>query len=102
MEVHEDDEHLPPPLSSQELHPARAMVRTSLALAIGAIPIGSLLIKELGLDSVPFFATMLGVGAGITRVMATPVAILFLDKWAPWLNPLPQKRVGHPPEDMKK
>lgn len=88
----------PPPVSTQELHPARAVFRTAVALAIGAIPVGSLMIKELGLDSVPFFATMLGVGAGITRVMATPAAILFIDRWFPWLNPTPQSKPDTPPE----
>lgn len=88
----------PPPVSTQELHPARAVARTAIALAIGAIPVGSLMIKELGLDSVPFFATMLGVGAGITRVMATPAAIMFIDRWFPWLNPTPQSKPDTPPE----
>ena len=47
---------------------------------------GSLLIRELGLESVPFFAGALGLGAAITRVLAFPETAAFLKKYAPWLH----------------
>lgn len=72
--------------TTQQIHPARAMVRTIFAMAIGFIPVGSMLIRELGLDSVPFFAGALGLGAAITRVLAFPETAKFLKKYAPWLH----------------
>lgn len=72
--------------TTQQNHPWRAMVRTAIAMAIGFIPIGSMLIRELGLDSVPFFAVALGVGAAVTRVLAMPETGKFLKKYAPWLH----------------
>lgn len=72
--------------TTQQVHPARAVVRTTFAMAIGFIPVGSLLIRELGLDSVPFFAGALGLGAAITRVLAVPETAAFLKKYAPWLH----------------
>lgn len=72
--------------TTQQRHPARAMVRTAIAMAIGFIPIGSMLIRELGLDSVPFFAVALGVGTAVTRVLAMPETGEFLKKYAPWLH----------------
>lgn len=55
-------------------------------MGIGFIPVGSLLIRELGLDSVPFFAGALGLGAAITRVLAFPETAHFLKRYAPWLH----------------
>lgn len=97
MAHRKDGERPAPPVTTQQLHPVRAALRTAIALAIGAIPVGTLLIRELGLDSIPFFATLLGIGSGITRVMATPAAIMFMDKWLPWLNPAPRDEATQPP-----
>lgn len=72
--------------TTQQVHPARAVFRTTFAMAIGFIPVGSMLIRELGLDSVPFFAGALGLGAAITRVLAFPETAAFLKKYAPWLH----------------
>lgn len=72
--------------TTQQRFPARAVFRTTIAMAIGFIPIGSMLIRELGLDSVPFFAVALGVGAAVTRVLAIPETGEFLKKYAPWLH----------------
>lgn len=72
--------------TTQQAHPARAVIRTTIAMGIGFIPLGSLLIRELGLDSVPFFAGALGLGAAITRVLAFPETAAFLKKYAPWLH----------------
>lgn len=74
------------PSTTQQIHPARAVFRTLIAMAIGFIPVGSLLIRELGLESVPFFAAALGLGAAITRVLAIPETAKFLDQYAPWLH----------------
>lgn len=75
-----------PKESTQQIHPARAVLRTVVAMGIGFIPVGSLLIKELGLESVPFFAAALGLGAAITRVLAFPETARFLNRYAPWLH----------------
>lgn len=72
--------------TTQQIHPARAVFRTVIAMGVGFIPVGSLLIRELGLDSVPFFAGALGLGAAITRVLAFPETAAFLKKYAPWLH----------------
>lgn len=72
--------------TTQQIHPLRAVARTTIAMAIGFIPIGSLLIRELGLDSAPFFAAALGLGAAITRVLAFPATGEFLKRYAPWLH----------------
>lgn len=75
-----------PKETTQQIHPIRAVIRTTIAMGIGFIPLGSLLIRELGLDSVPFFAAALGLGAAITRVLAFPETAAFLKKYAPWLH----------------
>lgn len=75
-----------PKETTQQIHPVRAVIRTVLAMGIGFIPVGSLLIRELGLDSIPFFAGALGLGAAITRVLAFPETAAFLKKYAPWLH----------------
>lgn len=75
-----------PKETTQQIHPARAVFRTVIAMGIGFIPVGSLLIRELGLDSVPFFAGALGLGAAITRVLAFPATGIFLKRYAPWLH----------------
>lgn len=75
-----------PKETTQQIHPVRAVIRTVIAMGIGFIPLGSLLIRELGLDSIPFFAGALGLGAAITRVMAFPETAAFLKKYAPWLH----------------
>lgn len=74
------------PSTTQQIHPVRAVFRTVIAMGIGFIPVGSLLIRELGLESVPFFAAALGLGAAITRVLAFPETAKFLNQYAPWLH----------------
>lgn len=74
------------PSTTQQIHPARAVFRTVIAMGIGFIPVGSLLIRELGLESVPFFSAALGLGAAVTRVLAFPATAIFLDQYAPWLH----------------
>lgn len=75
-----------PKETTQQKFPARAVIRTVIAMGIGFIPVGSLLIRELGLDSVPFFAGALGLGAAITRVLAFPETATFLKRYVPWLH----------------
>lgn len=88
------------PSTTQQIHPARAVFRTVIAMGIGFIPVGSLLIRELGLESVPFFAAALGLGAAITRVLAFPETAKFLERYAPWLHES-SYRGKHRMEDKK-
>lgn len=86
MVNNEEQEQKKEPSTTQQIHPARAVFRTVIAMGIGFIPVGSLLIRELGLESVPFFAAALGLGAAITRVLAFPETAKFLNQYAPWLH----------------
>lgn len=71
---------------TQTIHPWRSVLRSSVAFAIGFIPIGTALVIALGWDSMPFFASFLAFGAAITRVMAMPVTETFLNRHMPWLS----------------
>lgn len=86
MVNNEEQEEKKEPSTTQQIHPARAVLRTVVAMGIGFIPVGSLLIRELGLESVPFFAAALGLGAAITRVLAFPETAKFLNQYVPWLH----------------
>lgn len=59
---------------------------------------GTLLIYELELDSIPFFAAAIGLGAAVTRVMAMPDTAVFIKKYLPWLHEEPY-RGRHRKED---
>lgn len=71
--------------TNQQIHPARKVLRTVIAMGIGFIPLGTIVIRELGLESVPFFAAALGLGASITRILAYPQTAKFLEQYVPWL-----------------
>lgn len=71
---------------TQTIHPWRSVARSTIAFAIGFIPIGTALVIQLGWDSTPFFAGFLAIGAAITRVMAMPVTETFLNRHLPWLS----------------
>ena len=64
----------------------------AMGAAIGFIPIGSALIRELGLDAVPFFAGALAVGAAVTRALTIPAVRRAIVEYAPWLHSSAVKR----------
>lgn len=74
---------------TQVARPWRAALRTALAGAIGFIPAGIAIIRELELDAAPFFAGAVTLGITVSRVMSLPPVELFLREYAPWLAAQP-------------
>lgn len=62
-----------PAVPTQTRHPWRATVRTVLA----ALPLAPVIVAELGVGSVPWVVTGLGVIGAVTRVLAIPA----VDQW---------------------
>lgn len=79
---------------TQVIRPWRAALRTALAGAIGFIPAGIAIARELDLDTIPFFAGAITLGITVTRVLSLPSVELFLRRFAPWLAAQPGNRGG--------
>lgn len=77
--------------ATQIEHPWRATVRTLFASIVGLSASWLLIIGALGLDTaIPWVATSITVTGAITRVMALPAVIDWLEKFLPWLAPAPK------------
>lgn len=80
--------------ATQSAHPWRATVRTLFASIVGLSASWFLIIGALGLDTaIPWVATSITVTGAITRVMALPAVIEWLEKFLPWLAPAPSADV---------
>lgn len=79
---------------TQVARPWRAALRTALAGAIGFIPAGIAITRELELDTVPFFAGAVTLGITVTRVLSIPAVEIFLREYAPWLAAQPASDKG--------
>lgn len=66
--------------------PSKQTVRFVVAALLGFIPIGTALMYELGLESVPAVATAITMGGAVTRVMSMDATEKWLDRYAPWLS----------------
>lgn len=73
--------------SSQVRHPWRATLRTLIASIVGLLPVLPHIAHEFGWESIPWIATTLTVASAITRILATPQANDWLEKYASWLLP---------------
>lgn len=79
--------------STQTNYPWRATVRTLFASIVGLSASWLLIIGALGLDTaIPWVATSITVTGAITRVMALPAVIEWLEKFLPWLAPEPKEQ----------
>ena len=79
---------------TQVARPWRAALRTAVAGAVGFIPVGIAIARELELDSVPFFAGAITLGITVSRVLSVPQVELFLREHAPWLAAQPANDKG--------
>lgn len=80
------NEPLPPARKpTQVKHPWRAVARTVVAGGIAFIPIGTYMLQEANLHTVPAVAAFISLGALITRVLAMPTTERFLRDYIPWL-----------------
>lgn len=66
--------------------PKAQVLRFLVAAGIGLIPITTALIYELGLESVPFFATALTIGGAVVRVMSMEITEQWLSRFLPSLS----------------
>ena len=55
------------------------------ALLVAALPVAIIAIKEFGLETMPFFAAVLGVLTALTRILDNSVTVTLLNRYAPWL-----------------
>lgn len=86
------EKHRDPP--TQVARPWRAALRTAIAGAVGFIPVGIAIARELELDAVPFFAGAVTLGITVSRVLSVPEVELFLREHAPWLAAQPANDKG--------
>lgn len=80
-------DEIPMTESSQMRYPWRATLRTSIAAAVGLLPILPVIADAFGWMGIPWVASVVAISAGITRVLATPAANKWLEKYADWLLP---------------
>lgn len=76
--------HLPEPVArpAQVAYPSKAVIRTVVQIVVGLAVAMPYLVTELGLDGTwPVVVTVLGISAGITRVMAIPAVNILLGKY---------------------
>ena len=68
---------------TQSQHPARAVIRTVFAFVASLALVIPVVVEAIGADfaSVPVVATIVGVAAAVTRVLAIPQVNEFLQRW---------------------
>ena len=91
MDRERESRRTPP---TQVVRPWRAALRTAIAGAVGFIPVGIAITRELDLDGVPFFAGAITIGITVSRVLSLPQVELFLREYAPWLAAQPASDKG--------
>lgn len=74
--------------ATQAAHPWRATTRTVFAALIGLASMWALIVETLGLDpGIPWVAASIAVTGAVTRVLALPGVIAWLERYVPWLAP---------------
>ncbi|MFR9919942.1 hypothetical protein ACL1G5_10315 [Corynebacterium striatum] len=68
-------------------HPWRATLRTFIASVLGFLPVLPHIAEQFGWTAIPWVAAVLTVSTGITRILSTPAAQTWLEKYASWLLP---------------
>jgi predicted Kef-type K+ transport protein len=76
-------------LPTQSRHPWRATLRTTVAVAVGLLPLLPEILAGLHIDSYAVAGQVLVIAAGITRVLANPQVETLLHQYAPWLAAQP-------------
>lgn len=76
-------------MTTQSRHPWRATLRTAVAVAVGLLPLLPEILAGLHLDSYAVAGQVLGIAAGITRLLADPRVEELLHEYAPWLAAQP-------------
>jgi hypothetical protein len=80
-------------MSTQTRHPLRTTLRTVFELLIALAVVVPLVLAELGYtDLIVFGVSVVAVCAAVTRVMAIPQVVAFLERFVPWLAPEPKPR----------
>lgn len=76
------------PVSTQAAHPWRATVRTTFAALVGLAAMWALIVETIGIDpGIPWVASSIAATGAITRVLALPGVIVWLERFVPWLAP---------------
>lgn len=76
---------------TQTLHPWRATLRTGVAATLGLLPLVPTIVNTAGLATVPWLAGIVGVAAGVTRVLAVPAVNTWLTNFLPFLAAKPRE-----------
>lgn len=76
-------------VSTQSRHPWRATLRTAVAVGVGLLPLLPEILGGLHLDTYAIGGQVLGIAAGITRLLADPRVEVLLHEYAPWLAAQP-------------
>lgn len=84
------------PTSTQSRHPWRATLRTAVAVGVGLLPLLPEILGGLHLDTYAIGGQVLGIAAGITRLLADPRVEVLLHQYAPWLAAQPASVVLAP------
>lgn len=78
--------------ATQTAHPWRAVLRTVAAAVVGLAASWALIIETIGLDpGIPWVAATLAITGAVTRVLALPAVITWLERFVPWLAPAPPR-----------
>lgn len=80
---HEDKGSMKQP-ASQNLRPWQAVARSTVAAAVGLLPVIPIIVDAFDLEAVPIAITAMTVGAAATRILATPEVETWLRANVPW------------------
>lgn len=70
--------------ASQNLRPWQAVARSTVAAAVGLLPVIPVIVDAFDLEAVPIAITAVTVGAAVTRILATPEVETWLRANIPW------------------
>lgn len=70
--------------ASQNLRPWQAVARSTVAAAVGLLPVIPIIVDAFDLEAVPIAVTAMTVGAAVTRILATPEVETWLRANVPW------------------
>lgn len=77
----------PPSMLTQVQHPWRSTVRTVFQVGVALATLLPYVVTEAHISVTGGVAQVVGVAAAVTRVMALPGVVEFLQRFAPWLAP---------------
>lgn len=78
---------------TQVQHPWRSTVRTAVQVVVALATLIPYVVAEARIPVEGMVAQVVGVSAGLARVMALPGVSAFLERFAPWLAPATPTRV---------